>query len=267
MTTISADAITLNVGGTLFTVSKSCLANGPPGVLANLVKPEWSEGLCRDECGRPFICRDAVMFPAILTFLRTGVAWANASIPLAAVRGEFDYFFAEPPPVFPAAYLDILAHPVFQHMQAIRDAVPAMCATTWAWVADKTTEGLVFPGETQDVAYDPILVAANNLPNLDPTMSVVVLVHTRTRISIRFKYNPLPRNVQCNILDEQSPARDRRVYAPSILSLSRLAGYQDIAECVRILFAADSATVDWYLPGAEFDLVWYAAAAAGNSNK
>lgn len=262
--------ITLNVGGTLFMVARSTLAQAPDGLLASLAGGDngWDHDAMCDEAGRPFICRDAAAFPAILTFLRTGVAWAPAAVPLPIVRGEFDFYFAVPPPVFRAEHLDLLAHPVLQLMQPWRGLVDDMRAGLWN-VIDKwlvaTDDKATFPGESaDDVTYVPLHIgrdefvapcipafeAYDQAAASDPTMArcldIVAYIHTRTRIAIVLVYMSGARRMR----------GDRNAHARS--AADELHGSSRLRECLETMFAADKVETDFSDPShVTFTLVWY----------
>lgn len=262
--------ITLNVGGTLFTVARSTLAQAPAGLLQSIARDEFAGG--DDDNGRPFICRDGAAFPAILTFLRTGVAWVppDKGVPLQAIRGEFDFYFADPPPVFRAEHLDVLAHPVVQLMQPFRGLVDEMRAGLWNWI-DKRMAGdpaaRPLPGEGSDDAYTPVHIGrgdfvapcipsyeaydaafANDI-RLQHCLGLDAYVHTRTRISIEFVYLSGARIGHGDQNAHAVPAGGLRAFK-----------YDVVIECLQTLFAADRVDMDTSNSSCgKFTLIWYSA--------
>ena len=83
--------ISINVGGTVFTVSKTTLTMDPEGMLAKMCNTELPHEL--DSCGNIFICRNPKAFEVIVEFLRTGKLFhQEIGVSLAQLEVEADFF-------------------------------------------------------------------------------------------------------------------------------------------------------------------------------
>ena len=89
---MSGRLISLNVGGTIFTTSKSTLASHPDSMLAKMCDTELPHQ--RDCEGNIFNDRNHKAFEVILEFLRTGSLFAEESL-LPQLQVEADYFGLE----------------------------------------------------------------------------------------------------------------------------------------------------------------------------
>ncbi|KAL4430851.1 hypothetical protein ABPG75_006107 [Micractinium tetrahymenae] len=111
MAGIGSEVLTVNVGGTLFTTTRTTLKMRP-GMLANMFGGGMGPGLT-DEEGHPFINRSPKHFSRILDYLRTG----RVVLPLSLV--ELEELLAEAE--FYA--LDQLAKRTQQALEDCREAV------------------------------------------------------------------------------------------------------------------------------------------------
>ena len=89
----------LNVGGFLYSVRKSTLADAPPGKLQSLAVGGGggADDVIFDEEGRPFFDVDGVAFEAVLSFLRQGVAIVPRDSTMLVVHNTLGFFFDAPP--------------------------------------------------------------------------------------------------------------------------------------------------------------------------
>lgn len=90
---MATNFIQINVGGTVFSTTKSTLLGaGSPSFFGVLLSEDWERTATKDQDGRPFIDRDAAPFEIILSFLRTGKWNPPASFSEFVLRDELDFY-------------------------------------------------------------------------------------------------------------------------------------------------------------------------------
>ncbi len=84
-----APIVQLNVGGTLYKVSRDTLMRYEDSMLANLVSGKWKEGEGDDEI---FIDRNGRRFEWVLDYLRSDRVYVPSLSDQSALKDEFDFF-------------------------------------------------------------------------------------------------------------------------------------------------------------------------------
>ena len=83
--------LSINVGGTVFTISKTTLTMDPESMLAKMCTMDLPHE--RDSSGNIFICRNPKAFEVIAEFLRTGKLFhEEIGVSLAQLEVEADFF-------------------------------------------------------------------------------------------------------------------------------------------------------------------------------
>ena len=86
--------ISINVGGTIYTTTKSTLTKEPESMLARMVNTEVPTE--KDPSGNIFIDRDPQAFSVILKFLRTDhLIMENSACSMKELEVEADYFMLD----------------------------------------------------------------------------------------------------------------------------------------------------------------------------
>ena len=89
--TMSSSLIKINVGGSVFEVSKTTLTMDPESMLAKMCDTELSHE--RDSRGNIFLCRNPKAFEVIVEFLRTGrLFYKEIGVSLEQMEVEADFF-------------------------------------------------------------------------------------------------------------------------------------------------------------------------------
>jgi len=90
------EVVHVNVGGRVFSASKETFLSAPDSFFTNLL---GSEAFAKNEDGHYFIDRDPVLFPHIMTYLRTGQWFTNCLNPdeLDRLEGELDFYAMQLP--------------------------------------------------------------------------------------------------------------------------------------------------------------------------
>lgn len=83
--------IQLDVGGTLYKVSRQTLERCEGSMLASLISDHWKEG--NADINDPiFIDRNGLLFQFVIDYLRAGEIHLPITVSLEAVKNEFDFY-------------------------------------------------------------------------------------------------------------------------------------------------------------------------------
>lgn len=82
--------VQLDVGGTLYKVSRDTLERCEGSMLASLISDHWKEGNSDDE--HIFIDRNGRLFEYVLDYLRANKVYLPASVNINAVKEEFEFY-------------------------------------------------------------------------------------------------------------------------------------------------------------------------------